>query len=205
MTRLATAPTRRPPVRLSYEAFLRTYMNGERLEWVNGEVVPMPPISGGHNESGNSLIRWVGEWVEEFELGKVRTDPFQMKTGPHLPGRAPDLLFVANRNLKRLHDSHLEGPADVVVEIISPSTKTIDRVDKFGEYEAGGVREYWIIDRAARTAEFYRLGRGGKYQLVDAEADGVFRSQALKGFWLKVEWLWKPPKLQAIRKEWGLA
>jgi Uma2 family endonuclease len=188
---------------MSYEDFLRTYMNGERLEWVNGEVVPMPPISGGHNESGNSLIRWVGEWVEEFELGKVRTDPFQMKTGPDLPGRAPDLLFVANRNLKRLHDTHLEGPADLVVEIISPSTKTIDRVEKFAEYEAGGVREYWIIDPAARVAEFYRLGRAGKYHLVDTGAGGLFRSQALKGFWLNVDWLWNPPKLQAIRKEWG--
>lgn len=205
MTRLATAPSRRPPVRMSYNAFLRTYMNGERLEWVNGEVVPMPPISGPHNESGNSLIRWVGEWVEEFELGKIRTDPFQMKTGPDLPGRAPDLLFVANRNLKRLHNTHLEGPADLVIEIISPSTKTIDRVDKFAEYQAGGVREYWIIDPATKTAEFYRLGRNGKYQLADTDADGLFRSQALKGFWLEVDWLWKPPKLQAIRKEWGLA
>jgi Uma2 family endonuclease len=204
MTRLATAPPRRSPVRMSYERFLRTYMNGERLEWVNGEVVPMPPISGPHSRESNFVVRWVGEWVEENELGEIRTDPFQMKAGPDLPGRAPDLIFVANRNLPRLHDSHLEGPADVAVEIISPSTKTIDRVDKFREYEAGGVREYWIIDPATRQAEFYRLGRDGKYRLVKTDEEEVFRSQALKGFWIKVGWLWSPPTLRDIRREWGI-
>lgn len=210
MTRLATGPSRaRPgqprPERMSYEDFLRTYMNGERLEWVNGEVAPMPPISGPHAKEFNFLIRWMGEWVEEKSLGEIRADPFQMKTSPNLPGRAPDLIFVATRNLKRLHHTHLEGPADVAVEIISPSSKLIDRVDKFAEYEAGGVREYWIIDPAVKIAEFYRLGRDGKYHLVEVGTDGVFRSQSLRGFWIKVDWLWNPPVLRSIRKEWGLA
>ena len=43
-----------------------------------------------------------------------------MKTGPDLPGRAPDILFTSNARIKRLKKSHLDGPADLAVEIISP-------------------------------------------------------------------------------------
>ena len=165
----------------------------------------MPPISGPHSEAHNYLIRWVGEWVEHFELGVVRSDPFQMKTSPTLPGRAPDLIFVARRNLKRLHSTHLEGAADVAIEILSPGTKTIDRVDKFREYESGGVKGYWLIDPVSHSAEFYKLSREGRYQLMQQDEKGVFRSTALRGFWIEVEWLWHPPTLREIRGRWGIA
>lgn len=203
MAQLATAPIRRAPVRMSYEAFLRTYMNGERLEWVNGEVVPMPPIGAGHTESLHLLISVFKAYVEHHDLGKLRSDPFQMKTGPNLPGRQPDLLFVAKRNLGRLHPLYLDGPADLVIEIASPKTRTVDRVVKFKEYEAGGVREYWIVDPIRQTAEFYRLGRDGKFHLVEPK-DGVFRSRVVKGFWFRVDWLWAQPSLMTIFGELGL-
>ena len=40
----------------------------------------------------------------------------------------------------------MEGGPSLVVEIVSPGSATIDRVDKFREYERAGVGEYWIID-----------------------------------------------------------
>lgn len=190
---------------MSYADFLSQYENGERVEWVDGEVIPMPPISLGHSDAQNYLTRWVGEWVEHFDLGKVQTDPFQMKTSPTLSGRAPDLIFVAKKHLNRLRPTHLEGPADVVIEIISPGSRTIDRVEKFQEYQAGGVREYWLIDPALRRAEFYRLNRSGKFEPVAPDAEGVFRSTAMKGFWIVVDWLWNPPTLKHIRQRWGIA
>ena len=92
-------------------------------------------------------------------MGVVRFAPFQMKTGPNLPGREPDLLFIAQEHLDRLKGTYLEGPADLVVEIVSPDSGARDRGEKFYEYERGGVPEYWLLDYARRQAEFYQLGQ----------------------------------------------
>jgi Uma2 family endonuclease len=190
---------------MSYDEVLEWEGESQYVEWVDGQVIPMPPITGAHNDVGNFLIKLFGAFLDYHNIGVLRTDPFQMKTGPDLPGRAPDLLFVARRNLRRLHAKFLEGPADLVVEIISPGSETIDRLHKFREYERGGVREYWLINPAQRTVEFYRRGRDGRFHLVSVGGDGVFRSIAMKGFWLNVKWLWDCPPIGAVLGEWGIA
>jgi Uma2 family endonuclease len=188
---------------MTYEQFLHWDDENEHVEWVNGEVVPMPPITDAHNDVDNFLMTMLRTFVEHYDLGVVRSDPFQMKTGPDLPGRAPDILFVAKRNRRRLHRLYVEGSADLVVEIISPGSRTVDRVTKFREYQSGGVREYWLIDPDRRRAEFYRRGRDGLFHLIALE-EGIFRSTVLKGLWLKAEWLWRRPPLVEVLKEWGL-
>jgi Uma2 family endonuclease len=176
---------------MKYEEFLEWDGPDQHVEWVDGEIVFMPPISNDHQDLGGWFIAVLRIFVEAFQLGVVRHEPFQMKTGPNLPGRAPDVLFVAKRYLSRIKKNHLEGPADVVIEI-SPGTRSIDRGDKHYEYEKGGVREYWLIDPERKQAEFYILGRNRIYRAADI-SEGVFRSAVLKNFWLKVEWLWHRP------------
>jgi len=189
---------------MSYEEFLKWDGQNQHVEWVDGEVIAMPPISGAHNDVGNYLIRLFGEFLDHSNIGVIKTDPFQMKASPDLPGRAPDILFVARRNLRRLHETYLQGPADLVVEIISPGSQTLDRVTKFSEYQRGGVREYWLIDPARRTAEVYRRGRDGRFRPVAVGEDGIFRSVAMKGLWVKVDWLWDRPPIEEVRREWGI-
>jgi Uma2 family endonuclease len=79
------------------------------------------------------------------------------------------------------------------VEIVSPESKVRDRGEKFYEYEAAGVGEYWLIDPDRQQAEFYRLGAGGHYRLFTADAEGIYQSEVLPGLWLRVEWLWQEP------------
>jgi len=96
----------------------------------------------------------------------------------------------------------LQGPADIVVEVISPTSRSLDRGDKHYEYERGGVREYWLIDPERQQVEFYMLGRDRIYRPADI-SKGIFRSDALKGFWLKVDWLWQrqlPRKIPILRE-----
>jgi len=138
--------------------------------------------------------------------GRVLYEPFQMKTGPELPGRSPDLFFVSNENLGRLKRLYLKGPADLVVEIISPGSRAVDRGEKFYEYEQGGVPEFWLIDPQRKQAEFYQRGQDGVYRLVPPDSDGLYHSQVLKGLWLKVDWLWQEPlpSVRNVLKEWKL-
>lgn len=192
--------------KMTYEEFLEWDFENPHVEWVNGEVVTMVPVGDEHQDVGGFLLTLLRLFADEHALGVVRYEPFNMKTGPDLPGRSPDVLFLSNKHRSRLKKNHLKGPADLAVEIISPGSRGTDRGDKFYEYERGGVQEYWLIDPERRRAEFYRLGRDKQYHLIEVKADGVFRSVTMKGLWLKVEWLWQRPlaSVISILKQWGL-
>lgn len=199
------ATTLLSPAKITYEEFLKS-AEGTWAEWIDGEVIQMAPASNQHQNLASFLTALLRHFAEAHRLGVVRPAPFQMKTGPNLPGREPDILFIANQHLNRLKSTHLEGPADLVVEIISPDSRSRDRGDKFYEYEQGGVREYWLLDPLRKRAEFYRLGEEGTYDLVPVGKDGIFQSAVLEGLWLKVDWLWQEPLplLLTVLKEWEL-
>jgi Uma2 family endonuclease len=192
--------------KISYEEFLE-WMNDERhAEWVDGEVVPMSPVSNRHQDVAGFLIALLRVYAEERHLGEVRSEPYQMKPALHFPGRAPDIFFVAAAHLDRLKKTYLEGPADLVVEIISPESRARDRGDKFFEYEAAGIPEYWLLDPIREQAEFYQLGADGIYRPTALDEQGRYHSVVLPGLWLQESWLWETPlpTLLSVLKAWEL-
>jgi Uma2 family endonuclease len=184
-----------PPSKMTYEEFLAWADEDTLAEWVDGEVVLYSPASDQHQNLADFLIAILRPYVESRNLGWVRTAPFQMKL-EH--GREPDLLYLSRDHLERLKETHLDGPADLVVEIVSSDSVARDRGEKFYEYEAGGVREYWLIDPERRWAEFYHL-KAGHYRPAFSGDEGVYRSEVLPGFWLRVEWLWQEPLPHPLR------
>lgn len=192
--------------KMTYEEFLAWADEDVWAEWVDGEVIKLSPASKRHQLIAGFIAAIFQFYVEAHKLGVVLTAPFQMKIGPKLSGREPDVLFVATRHLHRLKDTYLDGPADLVVEIISPESRARDRGAKFYEYEQGGVREYWLIDPLRKQAEFYQLGKDKIYRPAPIASDGIYRSAALRGFEMKVDWLWQEPlpPLMSVLKEWGL-
>jgi Uma2 family endonuclease len=188
---------------LSYQEFLAWCDEDTWAEWVNGEILMMTPASNRHQLLVDFLAIVLRIYVEVHALGIVLSAPFQMKTGPDLPGREPDLLFIAGEHLNRLRETYLDGPADLAIEVTSPESRLRDRGEKFAEYEVGGVREYWIIDPEARRADFYRLDAEGRYQRFSADTGGVYRSQVIPDLWVRVSWFWQdplPPTLDVLRE-----
>jgi Uma2 family endonuclease len=192
-------PSRRPDSRplpcepMTYQQFLDWADDERHAEWVAGKVEFTSP----RNLLEDRLIdflRWLfRSFLLNHPLGEYYGDPVQMKTSPDLPGRAPDLFFVTNEHLERLQRSHLEGPADLAIEVVAPDSRQRDGETKFGEYEQGGVREYWLLEPDRQQADFYELDADGRFQPIPLEEGGIFRSRVLPGFWLKVEWLWQSP------------
>jgi len=117
MTQAGTIQTSpRPlPERMTYEEFLELPRENQHVEWVEGRVVPMPAVTDSHSDVVLFLGSILRIYTESKDLGIVRGDPFNMKTGPDLPGRQPDLLFLRRTNISRLHPSNLDGTADFVV------------------------------------------------------------------------------------------
>ena len=201
------SPAMPPPDRMSFEEFLNRAEDESWAEWVDGEVMLLSPPSVEHQDVSGFLTTLLRFYAEENQLGRVLSAPFLMKNGPTLPGREPDILFVATQNLTRLQPNYLEGPADLVVEIISTESRTRDRNEKFTEYEQGGVREYWIVDPARDQAEFYQSNAQGSFQPVTPDANGIYRSDAMPGLWIEVPWLWRTPlpTLRSVLRAWGIA
>jgi Uma2 family endonuclease len=71
------------------------------------------------------------------------------------------MTFVAKANASRLTEKRLEGPADLVIEVVSDDSVERDYDEKFIEYQDCGVQEYWIVDPRPRRnrALFYTTGR----------------------------------------------
>jgi len=194
-----------PGRRMTEEEYVE-WSGDEWSEWVDGEVLIMSPVNVRHAILFSFLFPVMVSLAEQRDLGRVLCEPFQMRLGKQRRRRSPDVMFVAAARLDSLRPNHLEGPADLVVEIISPDSVARDWREKYLEYEAAGVREYWVIDPMAQRIETYALGADNRYKRVD-EVDGKVNSVVLPGFYLRPNWLWqeKLPKVVETLREMGLA
>ncbi len=190
---------------MSYEEFLDWLDEDTRAEWVDGQVIPMSPASRDHQTIFGFLLKVLSEFAAEHDSGEVIPAPFQMKLPVRPSGREPDVLFVAKHRCDLIHDTYLDGPADLVVEVISKESRGRDTLDKHEEYERSGVREYWLVDPERREFTLFRLK--GRRFVEGRLSRGRFQSDVLPGLWLDVEWLWRkpPPTLQAVLRAWHQA
>ena len=90
----------------------------------------------------------------------------------------PDLLYLSAEKRTFLTDRGIEGPPDLIVEIISPPNSYTDRYEKKNAYQRFGVKEYWIVDPANKTLEIYASENWNKPQLYLA-GDGEVKSSVL--------------------------
>jgi Uma2 family endonuclease len=75
----------------------------------------------------------------------------------------PDVCFVSKANAERLTSANIQGPPDLVVEVLSPGNARKDAVRKLGLYQRYGVPEYWIVPEACDRIEVLRLDPTGHY------------------------------------------
>lgn len=168
---------------------------GPLTEWVDGEVVVHVPPTVRHQDVARLLVMLLDAFVEFFRLGRAFVAPIGLLVAPEGPLRQPDVVVVTRGNLAAVRPAYLQCPVDLVVEVLSADSIRRDRVEKMAEYARGGVREYWVLDARAGQAgeEFYVRDESGRYRAAAADAQGVYRSSALPGFWLRTAWLRADP------------
>ena len=205
-----SSPANPPPFvssKLTYEEFLNAY-EGRYAEFVDAEVVEPMSVTERHDDVAGFLFALLRIFIEERKLGKVKGEPYQMKMviDGKVKGREPDIFVVRNENLDRIGEQFMDGPADLVVEVVSPDSIIRDTQDKFEEYERAGVFEYWIIDPKRRTANFYGRDENGRYRQLSLNEDGKFASLIIEGLWVDPSWLWQEelPTFMSVVKEWQL-
>lgn len=188
---------------LSFRDYLKRYdsVEGMRTEWNAGKVMKYPVSN---NIKHLYIFQYVHLILQLFlsrrKLGQVIPAAFPMYYADDKPAREPDLMVVLNGHLDRIKDTYLDGVADIAIEIVSPESDGRDRGDKFVEYEAAGVPEYWLIDPLRNDVIFYTLGADGRYQRSPLDAAGRLQSPLLQGFALDAALLWQdaPPDAMAV-------
>ncbi|MFN8538416.1 MAG: Uma2 family endonuclease [Thermomicrobiales bacterium] len=182
-------------IAMTYDEFLARVNDSLHAEWIDGEVVIFMPPNDRHQALVSLLDTLLTLFVRVYGLGIVRVSPYQMRATPDGPAREPDLLFVAQAHLDRVTPNRLVGPADLVIEIISDESVARDRVEKFYEYQAVGILEYWLIDPrlGKERIDIYRLDDQGKYRAVLPDTTGRYTTPLLPGFSFNPDWLWQLP------------
>ncbi len=177
---------------ISFEEYLR-WPDTEFCEWEDGIIIPFPQIDLTHDALSRFFRSAADVYLDLTTGGRVLSAPFVMRVSDAPNARQPDVMIVKQENLSRVKRTYLDGPADVVIEVISEESVDRDRGRKFIEYEAGKVKEYWIIDPLRQEMLFYTLNDEGLFQPIPLDASGVFRSIALPNFALDVRNFWKQP------------
>ena len=196
------------PSRMSEDDFVAWNREKVRAEWVDGEVILLFPKDISHLRVSMWLMHILDIYAEEYEFGTVLSSGFTVRLS--LPVRTsrrlPDLMFVAKDRSHLILKNHLEGPPDLAVEIVSPDSKKRDWHEKLEEYEAAGVREYWIIDPDVQRFEAFQLNPQGQFDSIYNQPAGLFASQIVPGFQIQIEWLWadNPPFVLSILKGLGI-
>lgn len=193
---------------VSYEAYLALPDEGRIIEWIDGEVVYHVPPTSYHQIIVILLTKLAGGFIDQLGLGSLHIAPFEVKLWPGGPSREPDVFFVGNDKLGQVGAKRFDGAPDLVVEVISPTSVTLDRITKFHEYERAGVGEYWIIDPRPfqQQADFYVRDESGLFVPAAIDDEGVYHAHVVPGFRLRVGWLWQSPPVNPQRAlAWMLA
>jgi len=159
------------PKRWSYAEFARLPSEGStRYEVIDGEVVVTPGPSTRHQRVVGRLFSALFVFVEANDLGEVFPSPYDVLfgEGDYLE---PDIIFVRSDRSHLVSDRGVEGPPDLVVEVLSPSTAARDRGIKLNRYRFYGVAEYWVVDPDERTIEAWDLDGGANEPTVHGNGE----------------------------------
>lgn len=166
--------------RWTYAEFARLPESGStRYEVIDDELVVTPGPSRRHQTIVGELFYRLMGFVKAHALGELFTGPFDIlfAEGDYFE---PDVLFVRSDHAGLVSDRGVEGPPDLVVEVVSPSTAQRDRGIKLDRYRLYGVPEYWVVDPDERTVEVWRRGRAPSDPLVFGPED-TLRWEPLPG------------------------
>lgn len=140
--------------KLEYSDLAHTPDDCRRYELLDGALFVTPSPRPLHQRVSKRLQRQLEAYFEDTGLAEVFNAPVDVILAIH-DVVVPDLVVVTTPH--QVTDRAIEGAPAVIVEILSPTTRTRDRKLKAERYAALGVAHYWMVDPSRQTIECYRL------------------------------------------------
>ncbi len=144
---------------------------------INGELIMSPAPAPLHQRVSRKLFKLIDKATQG--TGELFYAPIDL----YIDNKnvfQPDLVYLSDKNKTYLTNRGIEGPADLIVEIISPSNSYTDRNQKKNSYLKFGIKEYWIIDPANETLEVYTPDSGVDVPVIYLVKKGKVESLTIK-------------------------
>ena len=169
-----------------------TWDEGEHIEIINGEAYMMATPSSRHQEVSGELFRQLANFLEGKQC-KVYHAPFGVRLFERDGDRPeevdtvvePDITVVCDRG--KIDRYGCKGAPDLIIEILSPSTRRHDRLVKLNLYQRAGVREYWMADPDNQSVQVFTLDSGVLKIREDYGLGDVARINVLEGCFIDLE------------------
>lgn len=146
----------KPAGQWTYEDLFDLPNDGKRYEIIHGELYELPAPTWDHAHMiMNIILSALGPLVRALG-GEIATAPVDVFLPDANPVQ-PDILVLMPKHLHFISKRGVEGPPDLVVEVISPSDPQHDRAVKRSLYAHGGVSEYWLVSPEAGIIEVLTL------------------------------------------------
>ncbi len=168
---VTTLPRSRPFTRADLESMPD---DGHRYELIDGALIVTPAPSSGHQGMVVELCYRLRDLVPP-DL-RVIVAPFDVALAADTVVQ-PDLLVARREDFT---DRDLPTAPVLAVEVLSPSTRRIDRMLKYARYEAAGCPSYWLVDPDEPALTVFEL-RDGRY-VEDAHVVGDAACQVARPF-----------------------
>jgi Uma2 family endonuclease len=162
------------------------------VEFADGELIVHSPVSIRHQEIAGFLTFLLTGYVDSNGLGTVLNGPAVVRLRPDLLYE-PDVFFVSRDRSQTMEAQYYSGAPSLVVEVLSPSTRSYDLRVKAANYREHGVLEYWAIDAVNSRLRQHVLGSPDAAYTLNQHFSGRVDSEALPGFWIDAGWLWSDP------------
>jgi Uma2 family endonuclease len=163
--------------------------DGRRYELIDGELLLTPAPTWFHQIVLARLFALLFNHVEKHRLGHVVFSPADVVLTRHDVVQ-PDIFFISRARLS-IAKRYVEGPPDLAVEALSPSTRTRDLKRKKPLYAREGVPHYWILDPKAKDLAELVL-ESGDYRERSRMCEGIFRSAIFPDLEIDVPALFRP-------------
>jgi Uma2 family endonuclease len=155
------------PTEWSYAEYARLPDDGNRYEVIDGEVLTTPSPGTRHQRVAQEVFVRLREYVLQHGIGEMLWDlDLLFVTGQFL---RPDMVYVPNAERHRLTERGVEGVPGLVVEVVSPSSRRIDRLKKPARYGDFGIPEYWAVDPDLHAILVWDLDLGATEPRVESE------------------------------------
>jgi len=151
-----------------------------KAEFINGEIVYHSPVKRMHWKISMNLCIAIGAHVKKNDLGELGAEKVMITLTRN--DYEPDIVFFNKEKSREFEKNQMLFPApDFVIEILSETTEKYDRNEKFLDYAAHGVQEYWIIDPEKECLEQYK-NQNNRFELFEKLQHGTVRSLVIDGF-----------------------
>ena len=179
--------------RLTYDDLARMPDDGLRHEIIDGVHYVTPSPAFRHQIVGKRVLLAIDNYLEAHPgVGEVVGAPLDV-VFTRWDVVEPDVVFVADDQRAIITELNIQGAPALVVEVLSPGTKTRDLGVKKDLFDRGGVREYWIVDPRSNTVIIHRRAADGSFpkaQLLPSDGESL-TTPLLPGFVLSLKKLFR--------------